>query len=456
MTSRGFEDQNLKVYMRATSLISEYLVFVPAVIVFGRRLAHLQNVARWEYSIALVAILMQPATMLIDHGHFQYNSIMLGFVAASMASVLAGRLLWGCLWFVAALCFKQMALYFAPAMFAYLVGVCLHPRPNILRLVKIAIVTLLSFAVIFSPLILGSLYEYSLDPSLLAKLKPPTLLAMIPFDPAPSSWGYQAAAQLLQSIHRVFPFDRGILEDKVANFWGCVHTVHKLSSYPIPLLRRLSISLTLISVLPACMTISLFPRKELLPWAMASTAWGFFLFSFQVHEKTVLLPLLPMTILLAGGGGLGPETRAWIGWANLFGVWTLFPLLKRDELRVPYSVLTILWAYLLALPPTSLTIYSPQEVALSPGTKLLHLSFYAAMLIWHGLDLFVTPPAGKPDLWVVINALIGAAGFAICWIWCTWQLILRAGVMEDYFGVRIRLQQLNGRTSSEMSKAKKA
>ena len=456
MTSRGFEDQNLKIYMRATVLISEYLVLVPAVIVFGQRLAHLQNVARWEYSIALVAILMQPAVMLIDHGHFQYNGVMLGFVAASMASVLAGRLLWGCLWFVAALCFKQMALYFAPAIFAYLVGVCLHSRPDIFRLVKIATVTLLSFAVIFSPLILGALYEYSLDSSLLAELKPPALLTMMRFDLPPSSWGYQAAAQFFQSIHRVFPFDRGILEDKVANFWGCVHAVHKLSSYPIPLLRRFSISLTLISVLPACMTISLFPRKELLPWAMASTAWGFFLFSFQVHEKSVLLPLLPMTMLLAGEGGLGPETRAWIGWANLLGVWTLFPLLQRDELRVPYSALTMLWAYLLGLPPTSLTVYTPQEVALSSGTKLLHLSFYAAMLIWHGLDLFVTPPAGKPDLWAVINALIGAAGFGICWIWCTWQLILRGGVMEDYFGVRIRLQQLNGRTSLERSKTKKA
>ena len=456
MTSRGFEDQHLKVYMRATVLISEYVVFVPAVIVFGRRLAHLQNVPRWEYSIALVAILMQPASMLIDHGHFQYNSVMLGFVAASMASVLTGRLLWASLWFVAALCFKQMALYFAPAIFAYLAGVCVQPKPDILRLVKIAIVTLLSFAVIFGPLILGSLYGYSLDSSLLAEFKPPAFFAMMPFDFAPSFWGYQAAGQLSQSIHRVFPFDRGILEDKVANFWGCVHTVHKLNSYPIPLLRRFSISLTLISILPACMTVSLFPRKDLLPWAMASTAWGFFLFSFQVHEKSVLLPLLPMTMLLAGDGGLGPETRAWVGWANLLGVWTLFPLLKKDELKVPYSALSILWAYLLGLPPTSFTLYAPQEDALSSGTKFLHLSFYSAMLIWHGLDILVTPPAGKSDLWVVINAVVGAAGFAICWIWCTWQLILRSGVMEDYFGVRIRLQQLNDKTSFERSKSKKA
>ena len=444
-TSRGIEDQLLKVYMRATVIVSEYLVYIPATVFITRRLTSLQGVNPWEGSIALVAILMQPATMLVDHAHFQYNTVMLGLVTASTSSILAGRLLWGCVFFVAALCFKQMALYFAPAIFAYLMGVCLLPKPNILRFVAIATVTLLSFAITFAPLLLGSLYEYLQNPTITADLKPPHFLSMLPFNLDRTSWAYQVTLQLSQSIHRIFPFARGIFEDKVANFWGCLHTAHKLNSYPIPLLQRFSLSLTLLSILPACMTISLFPRKELLPWAMASSAWGFFLFSFQVHEKSVLLPLLPMTVLLAGATGLGPETRGWVGWANILGTWTLFPLLKRDELRVPYAVLTILWTYLLGLPPTSMSLYQPKQAYLSSGTKLLHLSFYAAMLIWHGLEAFVAPPAGKPDLWVVINVLIGAAGFAICYLWSTWQLILRGGVLEDYFGVRIRLQKLSDR-----------
>lgn len=136
------------------------------------------------------------------------------------------------------------------------------------------------------------------------------------------------------------------------------------------------------------------------------------------------------------------ETRGWIGWANLLGAWTLFPLLKRDELRVPYAVLTLLWAYLLGLPPTSLSLYTAKRSKsnLRLSTRVLHLSFYAAMVVWHGLEAFVKTPEGKPDLWVVLNVLIGAAGFGICYLWCTWQLILRSGVMEDYFGVRMRLE----------------
>lgn len=428
--------------MRSTVLVSEYLIYVPAAVIFNRRLARMRGVSAWESSIILVAVLMQPATILIDHAHFQYNTVMLGFVLASMSSVLAGRHLWSCVFYVAALCFKQMALYFAPAIFAYLLGICLLPRFNALRLVLLACVTGMSFAMAFAPLLLGSIYEFSQEPALAIDLEPPALLSLSSTRLDLKSWPHQLFLELAQSIHRIFPFARGIFEDKVANLWCCIHTIHKLNMYPIPMLQRISLSATLISVLPACMTISLFPRKELLPWAMASSAWGFFLFSFQVHEKSVLLPLLPMTVLLGGEGGLGPEMRAWIGWANTLGVWTLFPLLKRDELRVPYAVLTLLWAYLLGLPPAWWSLYTPFENDLAAPTKLLHLVFYVAMLVWHVLEAFATAPSGKPDLWVVINALIGAAGFGICWLWCTWQLVLRSGVLEDYFGVRIRLDKM--------------
>ena len=439
--------------MRGTVIISEYLIYVPAAIIFNRRLNRLRGVSTWEGNIALVAILMQPATILIDHGHFQYNSVMLGFVIASMSSMLADRLLWGCIFFVGALCFKQMALYYAPAVFAYLVGMCLLPRVDYLRFLSISVVTLAGFITAFAPFLLGSLYE-SIRGLPMSQFKAPPILAALPLQLDPDSYHYRILLQLSQSVHRIFPFARGIFEDKVANVWCAFHTIHKLNVYPTGMLQRLSLCATLISILPGCMTISVFPRRELLPWAMASSAWGFFLCSFQVHEKSALLPLLPMTMLLGGEAGLGLETRAWIGWANTLGVWTLFPLLKRDGLRLPYFVVTILWSYLLGLPPTSFTPYTPGSAGLSAPTKLLHLAFYVAMGIWHCLEGFVATPAGKPDLWVVINVLIGFVGFGICWLWCTWQLILRSDILEDYFGVRIRLEEAAKEDGKPVSKKK--
>jgi alpha-1,3-glucosyltransferase len=428
-TSRTRDDPSLKIYMRATVLVSEYLAYVPAVIIFLRRYSRLQGVNIWEASIALVAILMQPATILIDHGHFQYNTVMLGLTLASMSSMVAGRPLWGCVFFVGALGFKQMALFYAPAIFAYLLGICVTPKINPSRLVAIALVTVLSFALLYLPFLLGIIYDvYKGIPQ--GHLPIPLLLASSPVPLNEKAWYFPIVLQMAQSIHRIFPFSRGLFEDKVANLWCAVHTFHKLHRYSTAVLKNAALGTTLAAITPPCFVLLLRPRKELLPLALAATAWGFFLCSYQVHEKNVLLPLLPMTVLLGSQGGLLPSTRAWVGLANLLGVWTMFPLLKRDELQVPYFVFTLLWAYLLGLPPTSLAAYHEgTKGGLALLTKILHLNIYLAMIAWHFLEAFIPPPTDKPDLWTVVNVLVGASGFGICYLWCLWTLFSKSGLI---------------------------
>lgn len=412
--------------MRATVVVSEYLVYIPAVINFLRRYTRIQGVPVWSASIALVAVLLQPATILVDHGHFQYNTVMLGLVVASLDAILAGRILWACIFFVGALGFKQMALYYAPVMFAFLLGVCTFPRIRLFRLLCISLVTTAAFAVLFAPLLVGaSSVEARRD---LGSTPQPPLLQALPFVLDTSSVIYAPLFQLLQVVHRMFPFSRGLFEDKVANAWCAIHTFYKLHRFDSSLLQRASLCATLASILIPCVIIFRHPRASLLLPALSTVSWGFFLFSFQVHEKSVLLPLLPMTLLLAGDGGLTKETRSWVGWANTLGSWTIFPLLKREKLQVPYFVMTFLWVYLLGLPPTSLETYrsrasSPDSAEPRLFTKLLHSCFYIAMTAWHIVDEFVPPPDGKPDLWVVLNALIGAGGFGIAYLWCLWKLI---------------------------------
>lgn len=417
--------------MRATVFASEYLIYVPAAIIFLRRYSRVERVNVWEASIALVAVLMQPATILIDHGHFQYNTVMLGFTLASMSSMVAGRPLWGCVFFVGALGFKQMALFYAPAFFAYLVGICLFPRLNVIRFAAISLTTLVSFAVLYLPFVLGVLYDRYKDVSL-QDLPVPPLFASLPISLDEKSWYYPVVFQLAQSIHRIFPFARGLFEDKVANVWCAIHTFHKLHQYPSALLQRAALLATSAAIAPPCLIIFLKPRKELLPLALAASSWGFFLCSYQVHEKNVLLPLLPMTVLLSGEGGLLPSVRAWVGLANTLGVWTMFPLLKRDELRVPYFVISLLWAYLLGLPPVSLSAYYEGITGgLGLPTKFLHLNIYLVMAVWHLVEAFVSPPTSKPDLWVVANAIVGAGGFGICYLWCLWTLFRKSGLVKQ-------------------------
>lgn len=59
----------------------------------------------------------------------------------------------------------------------------------------------------------------------------------------------------------------------------------------------------------------------------------------QVHEKSILLPLLPLT-LLAG------EHPVLAGWAQAIGAFSMWPLLHKDGQAVAYAALLLLHAVL--------------------------------------------------------------------------------------------------------------
>jgi hypothetical protein len=63
---------------------------------------------------------------------------------------------------------------------------------------------------------------------------------------------------------------------------------------------------------------------------------SFILLSFQVHEKSILIPLLPLTLLMR-------EERALCVALTNVAMFSMFPLLVRDELTLQYIVLVLLW-----------------------------------------------------------------------------------------------------------------
>jgi alpha-1,3-glucosyltransferase len=120
----------------------------------------------------------------------------------------------------------------------------------------------------------------------------------------------------LDPITRIFPFNRGIFEDKVANFWCATNVVLKWRLWASQgTLMRLSTLLTFFGFLGAAIApihawLRLRNRdtratevpsvmRTVLLLALLNGSMSFFLFSFQVHEKTILLPLLPLTLLLS-------------------------------------------------------------------------------------------------------------------------------------------------------------
>lgn len=408
-TSRGMETLSLKTFMRCTVLLSEALVFLPAVLIFSR----LRSSKR-SSRLLLAALLLQPGIILIDHGHFQYNTVMLGFFLLAICSFLSDFPLLGCGFFVAALGFKQMALFYAPAVASYLTGRCFFGPKGFqpFHLLQIVAVTALSFAVLYIPILLGVWHEMSVSQAWPTDYQP-------------------FLDQILQTLHRIFPLSRGLFEDKVANIWCTIHFsgLYKLHYSPAAL-QLAALCLTMAMILPPCLIIFLRPRKDLMMLAFTTCAWGFFLASYQVHEKNVLLPLVPMTALLADGKA---ATKAWVGFANIVGTWSLYHLLIKDDLTAAYFPLLGVWLYVMDLPPFNWSIYRRSESGDGLGriSKLIHLGAYAATAVWHLLQWTVAPPAGKPDLWIVVNMICSCAAFCACYAWCLGRLMSESGLWEE-------------------------
>lgn len=103
----------------------------------------------------------------------------------------------------------------------------------------------------------------------------------------------------LQVVSRIFPVGRGLFEDKVANFWCSVSPVLRMKEwFTVPVLLKICTATTLAALLPSGILTLRRPSPSAFISILATASFSFFFFSFQVHEKSILLPLLPLSLLI--------------------------------------------------------------------------------------------------------------------------------------------------------------
>ncbi|GER42625.1 Dolichyl pyrophosphate Glc1Man9GlcNAc2 alpha-1,3-glucosyltransferase [Striga asiatica] len=367
LTSRGYESYLGKLLMRWTVVMSDLMIFFPAVFYFvivyysGKTNEEKSNMA-WH----AVMILLNPCLILIDHGHFQYNCISLGLAIAAVAAVLSSRDLLGSMLFCLALNHKQMSAYYAPAFFGYLLGKSLRRQNPILEVLKLGLVVLGTFAVIWWP------YLYSVDAS-------------------------------LEVLSRLAPFDRGIYEDYVANFW-CTTTVlvkwKKL--FTIQSLKLLSLTATVSTFLPSMIHLVRSPTKRGFLLGLLNSSLSFYLFSFQVHEKSILLPILPASLLAL-------EEPFVFRWLIYHAMLSMFPLVSRDKLVLAYGALYGLFILLYHAPCGR----KDTKTETGPFPSILKSFALACSFSLHFVYLTVTPLHKYPYLLEAVIMLFCFSQFVL-------------------------------------------
>ncbi|KAK1165051.1 dolichyl pyrophosphate Man9GlcNAc2 alpha-1,3-glucosyltransferase [Acipenser oxyrinchus oxyrinchus] len=392
-TSRGYESISHKLYMRATVVAADLIVYIPAVLLYS--LYFSEGSSKKKVS-TMLCMLLYPGLILIDYGHFHvcfpqhwntYNCVSLGFALWGVLGLALGWDLCGSLAFCLALNYKQMELYHALPFFCYLLGKCTRKGltgKGLTHLLKIAGTVAASF-----------------------------VLCWLPFLADP--------AQALQVLRRLFPVDRGLFEDKVANTWCSLSVLVKVKNLLLPQTQlKLSFAATLLAVLPSCIKLFVHPSVRGFKLALVTCSLGFFLFSFQVHEKSILLAALPVCLLISEI----PFISTWFLQVTTF---SMLPLLLKDGLLLPYIVTSL--AFLLI----SITLLSALEQTSEEDLKLKQLftrrrkhmpRFNAPLLAKSGYVLSVlcmavlsflsaalSPPARLPDLFPVAISLFSYVHF---------------------------------------------
>lgn len=195
----------------------------------------------------------------------------LGLAIFGLSCILNDRDFVGSVFFCLALNFKQMSLYYAPAFTFYLLSKCIYTKRFVSHLFLLAVAVLGTFTIVWLPLLIFR----------------PENVAIL--DVA------------LQILHRIFPVARGLFEDKVANFWCVADLVFKLKRRLLqPQLLQLCLAATCIGfALPVIDLLRRRPTATRFLLALVNCSLSFFLFSYQVHEKTILIPLAPALLLFA-------------------------------------------------------------------------------------------------------------------------------------------------------------
>lgn len=383
--SRGMETPQHRLFMRATVLVADALVFLPAALAFSVSLRRSRAVTL----TVLAVLVLYPGLILIDHGHFQYNGVSLGLLVAAAAAVVSRRELAAAVLFSLSLNYKQMELYHALPFFCYLLGHCLKQRTwsaALKRLVLVGVVTAGTFAAVWLPFLLQP----------------------------------ERAAEVGD---RLFPFNRGLFEDKVANFWCSLSVIYKIKQFhSLSAIVSLCLSTTALFLMPSALALLADPTPHNFLLSLLNSALIFFLFSFQVHEKSILLAAIPACLLF-------PDYPLSTFWLLVTSTLSMLPLLLKDDLLVATAATTVFFIVSVNMATgvldssrrsgapkqrsrlTSTSGPSPGD----PSSRWALPTLFASLLGYTVLAVLsscVLPPERYPDLWAVLVSLYSFAHFA--------------------------------------------
>jgi alpha-1,3-glucosyltransferase len=312
-------------FQRLTVIASECILFAAVCFATMRQSTSCR-------SIAIFLILCHPGLIIVDHIHFQYNGMLLGLLLIAMSMASYGNDVLATVSFTMLLCFKHIFLYVAPAFGCYYLGLIWRER-TIGR--KAALFGKLAVAASFVLILaFGPLQYHGMIPQMLSRLFP-VQRGLIHAYWAPNFWALYAAGD------KVLAFLAG--KNVSGSLTRGLVTTAKFTALP-QVDSSTTALVTLASMAPALISLLRNPLPGNLWPAVVYCSLCSFMFGYHVHEKAILITLIPMAVIAAKGCGYAgsspvdriEEHRGAVAgrrfmFMSIVGTYSLFPLLIRPE-----------------------------------------------------------------------------------------------------------------------------
>ncbi|KAJ1968812.1 Glucosyltransferase-like protein, partial [Dispira parvispora] len=123
-----------------------------------------------------------------------------------------------------------------------------------------------------------------------------------------------------------------------------------------------------------------------------------------VHEKSILIPALPITLLMA-------QERTLVFTFINVAMFSMFTLLQRDGVTWSYAVCTLLWNWLGGFPWNITSLWAK---------RVVWVSLFVIGTI-HLLEATVPPPERYPHIYIVANVLFSCGMFGLIFLYLNYR-----------------------------------
>lgn len=424
------ENLEFRSFLKFTVCLTDSLMFIPPAIWFAKRYGRVvadkisstsNHTSKTTFEIAAMGhlkqlvnfinsliILLQPTMLLLDHAFFGYHGFTLGALLLSINNILDDKLGGACVFFILAIFFEQNCIVFAPVFIVYFLKMSIFSF-SLIDFASIVIAVFMALALLYFPL-----YVYLDNQEEYFKL-------------------------LKMSLLKLCPLTLTNTDIESANFWLHIKVLFPNRYISNEELKLLSMVVKFVSISPTCIymfkacSISKKPQSKVaLLYGLASCSLSFYLFSYDFDCTTIVLPMLPLTLLIVKCNQIYTTNETtesskdedsnydlymlfFIQNMSMFSIW---PLIAQYDLFPQYFIMVCLYNWMFG----GLDIFLARKMKLS--IRLYYSLLYLSMVFSIVLSRFAVFSVQFQDGLNILMGSLSHISFFVSWLWLQYKLIM--------------------------------